>query len=324
MLDVDLSNRPRAEELHQVFTSQRFVVSNQPLMVPSQGSAPRIPKKPMVCSSSTYAASLPQHSTHILVLEHSGPNGMQLVQYWRKDSLPIYFGHVVSTRATSSASVALNMFSRPNQLSNLDTLVLGDQELIHYICDCSNNSWHRKSVVSAQANGPPSIIHSTYTDENRTRHMLETAVLEGNDLVHYCHQHDMDWYKGSVITNVATGPGCLIQSTFGGNLEVVVLEGLHLIHYWRNNDPSEFGWNRGPDIMNTSYNGPSTFIQTSFISKPGYTGDFKLVILAQNRLVHFCRDHSSGNHPWRKRPPITLAGVAKGTGFDYTKYERDS
>ena len=66
-------------------------------------------------------------------------------------------------------------------------------------------------------------------------------MLEGPQLVHYWCDNSQEpplWNRGQVITNAATGAGCLIQSHFGaiGNFEAIVPEGQRLQHYWHVNE----------------------------------------------------------------------------------------
>ena len=78
---------------------------------------------------------------------------------------------------------------------------------------------------------------------------------EGSDLVRYWHDNSnmkSPWQRGEVITNRATGPGCIIQGDFrsgaNDNFEVVVPEGNELVHYWHDNSDMNSPWQRSEVI----------------------------------------------------------------------------
>ncbi len=107
-------------------------------------------------------------------------------------------------------------------------------------------------LASAQAlpikigSGVCGFIQSTFGNPRN----FEVVVLEGKNLVHYFHDNSKDlvsspWVRLQTITTAATGPGCIIQSTFGnGNFEVVVPEGKNLVHYFHDNSNPGLPWGR--------------------------------------------------------------------------------
>ena len=81
---------------------------------------------------------------------------------------------------------------------------------------------------------------------------FEIAVLEGNNLVHHfidTSDFSKGWQRGGegVISDRATGPGSLIQSSLGksGNFEIAVPEGNNLVHYFIDTSDFSKGWQRG-------------------------------------------------------------------------------
>src|SRR4051812_3973310 len=86
------------------------------------------------------------------------------------------------------------------------------------------------------------LIQSDFRSGGGDHGNFETVIRQGRDLVHYWRSNSNvaeGWVRGQVITSRATGPGCIIQSDFGGgshkNFEVVVLEGANLVHYFHDN-----------------------------------------------------------------------------------------
>ena len=236
---------------------------------------------------------------------------------WREDSHPSLTwnrGSIVSSRATSYSSVSL--WPGTDSIINLESLVLESNDLVYYSYNGFKCAWYRGAVVSSHATGPASLIRRSYTDVVGTHQILKTAVLERKNIVHYWQldgsSSDNAWRKGAVISDQATGVGCLIQSFFGGNIELVVLEGPYLVHHWRNSDPLEFGWNRGPLITQASHNGPQSFVQNAVSDRPDRPA-FELAVFTDQRLVHFYRDHSEGANIWREGDVITSTANGPAT-----------
>ena len=145
---------------------------------------------------------------------------------------------------------------------------------------------------------------------------FETVVLQGSDLVHYWHDNasvDFTWVRGQIITHKATGPGCIIQSDFRsgshGNFEVVVPEGRNLVHYFHDNSNVLSAWQRA-QVISTQASAAANIIQTDF--KSGSHGNFELVVLEGNSLVHYFHDNSNVSLPWRRAQTITTRATSAG------------
>jgi hypothetical protein len=117
------------------------------------------------------------------------------------------------------------------------------------------------------------------------------------------------------VTERATGPGCIIQSNFGGgdhgNFEVVVLEGSDLVHYWHDNSTDlSTPWIRSPHTITTSATGPGCMIQSDF--GDGDHGNFEVVVLEGNDLVHYWHDNSDVDNLWAGGTTITSHAISGG------------
>ncbi len=200
---------------------------------------------------------------------------------------------------------------------NFEVLVLEGSNLVHYWHDNSNVNlpWARAQTISMRAISSGSIIQSDFRSGDHGN--FEVVALEGNELWHYWHDNsdvNLPWRRGQLITNRATGPACIIQSDFRsgdhGNFEVVVLEGNNLVHYWHDNSDVNKPWGRG-QIISTQATGPGSIIQSNFRS--GDHGNFEVVVLEGNNLVHYWHDNSDVNKPWGRGQIISTQATGPGS-----------
>jgi hypothetical protein len=159
------------------------------------------------------------------------------------------------------------------------------------------------------------LIQSDFTDNGHRN--FETVVLQGHDLVHYWHDNgnaNYTWVRGQVITQAATGPGCMIQSDFRsgahGNFEVVVPEGRNLVHYFHDNSNVALRWQRG-QVISTAVTGPAYIIQSDFSS--GGHGNFEVIALEGANLVHYFHENNNVNNPWKRGQIISSHASSPGT-----------
>jgi hypothetical protein len=148
-------------------------------------------------------------------------------------------------------------YGTPSAPGNFEAVLLQGKNLVHYYRDNTANGgekWISTKVITSKATGPGCIIQSSYSTPYSPGN-FEVVVLEGHNLVHYYRDNSSKggqaWGGGTVITSKATGPGTIIQSSYGtpnapGNLEVIVPEGSNYVHYWRD-DSSTGGlkWSSG-------------------------------------------------------------------------------
>jgi hypothetical protein len=174
-------------------------------------------------------------------------------------------------------------------------------------------------AVAALATNQGCITQSSFSTEIGKPGNFEVVVLQGTKLVHYWHPNGettLAWHRGQVISNAATGPGCIIQSHFGtefrhrGNLEVVVQEGDHVTHYSHDSFKPGSPWVRGQSF-GTGVSGGPAIIQSDF--KSGKHGNFEVVVPEEKNLVHYWHDNSNTSLPWRRAQIITTAAASGGT-----------
>ncbi len=210
---------------------------------------------------SDYKESNGNRRFDVLVLE-----GNELVHYYSESGQWVRKEVLVDDlsqkplKAASASCIIQSDYKDPNGQGHFEVIFCEDNglgppyDLVHYYYD--GTSWNRGMVITSNATGAGCLIQSDIRDGAHGNY--EVVVLEGNELVHYWHDNsdsNSPWYQGQVITAKATGPACIIQSTFGrivqnesgqsvpyyGNFEVAALEGQRLVHYWNtNNDHFEF------------------------------------------------------------------------------------
>ena len=158
--------------------------------------------------------------------------------------------------------------------------------------------------------GPSCVIGSDFGNleavlfaAGQLHHMFAT-VVSGN----------FQWSAGQTLPSVASGPGSLIQSNFGSgahkNFEVVLWTGTDLVHYFHDNSNVALPWERAQTIS-TAATGSGCIIQSSFGSGPH--GNFEVVVLEGNELVHYFHDNSNVALPWERAQTI-LSGI-DGAGW---------
>jgi hypothetical protein len=198
---------------------------------------------------------------------------------------------------------------------NFEIVVLQGNDLLHYSRDNANpaNPWTAGGSVSNQATGSGCVIESSFISGGR--HCLEAVVPEGNKLVHYqCNNIGQQWVRqGDFVTDQATGPGAIIQSSFKsgqhGNFEVVALEGNQLVHYRKDNASNQ--WHRGAVITDAATS--AGWIIESRVQDSQLHGNFEVVVCEGGRLVHFWKDNSDPGSPWRRGQVITTRASGPGS-----------
>jgi hypothetical protein len=216
-------------------------------------------------------------------------------------------------------------FGTPANPGNFEALIVLENSLVHFWRDDSAPGfpWHRSVAVSTQITGPACLIQGTFgTPANPGN--FEALVLEGNNLFHYYRDNTtpgFPWHKTVAVSSAATGPACLIQSTFGtpgnpGNFEALVLEGNNLFHYYRDNSAPGFPWHKTVAVSSSAV-GPACLIQSTFAT-PGNPGNFEALVLEDNpahpgfppyNLVHYWRDDSTPGFPWHKTVAVSSSAV---------------
>jgi hypothetical protein len=176
--------------------------------------------------------------------------------------------------------------------------------------------WYSGQLIATGVTSPGCIIESSFGKGTRPGN-FEVVVLKGNELWHYWHDNSdvtKPWAQGQLITTGATGPGCIIESSFGkgtrpGNFEVVVLKGNELWHYWHDNSDVTKPWAQGQRITDHA-TGPGWIVQDDI--RDGWNGNFEVVVPEGHQLVHYWHDNSDVNAPWMQGRVITTKATGPG------------
>lgn len=246
--------------------------------------------------------------------------GTDLVHYWHDNGNVAHTwvrGQVITHNATGPGCIIQSDF-RGGSHGNFEVVVPEGRNLVHYFHDNSNvaSPWRRAQIISTNATGPATIIQSDFRSGNHGN--FEVVVLEGNNLVHYFHENDdvnKPWRRGQTISTRATSSGTIIQSDFRGgnhgNFEVLVREGTALVHYFHENDDVNKPWRRGQTVSATP-GGPAVMIQSDF--RGGDHGNFEVLTVEGNSLVHYFHENNDVNNPWRRGQTVTTPATSVG-GF---------
>jgi hypothetical protein len=158
--------------------------------------------------------------------------------------------------------------------------------------------------------GPSCIIQSDFRSGEEGNF---EAVLFGEGRLHHLFASGSNWQRGQTLPTAASGPGSIIQSDFGGdhgNFEVVLWIGTELWHWWHDNSDVSLPWQRGQRIS-TQATGPGCIIQSDF--SDGEHGNFEVVVLEGNQLVHYFHDNSDVTLPWQRAQTITSQATGPGS-----------
>ena len=165
--------------------------------------------------------------------------------------------------------------------------------------------------------GTNSMIESSFRANPGAPGNFEALLLDGHKLMHYWRDNStagFPWHPTAAVSATATGPACLIQSSFKGtpaspgNFEALVLEGNNLWHYWRDNSTAGFPWSKTV-VVSTVATGQATMIQSSFRSNPNSPGNFEALVPEGHNLVHYWRDNSTAGFPWHKTVVVSAAST---------------
>ena len=207
-------------------------------------------------------------------------------------------GGVVGTNLSSPGCLLASSYV------HLEALAPEGNNLFHFWFSPATGLWTQtEEPVSQNATGSACLIQSSYRGNASSPGNFEALVLEGSNLVHYWKDNSKNnspWSPGAVVSAEATGPACLIQSTFKGspaapgNFEALVLESTNLVHYWRDNSDPAIPWHRGA-VVTTTATGPASFIESTYQLDPSVGGrNFEALVLNDYKFQHYWRDNADG------------------------------
>jgi hypothetical protein len=246
--------------------------------------------------------------------------GSDLVHYWHDNSnvsSSWQKAQIIANSVTGAGCIIQREFSQALEdlgrvSGSLDVVVLEGNQLHHYTNPnvTTGQPWTFQGAIPNGATAPGCLIESDFL--TAFQRSLEVIVLQTEGLVHYRKNNQTGaWINQGIISEKATGAGCIIQSTFQsdnhGNFEVIVLEGNQLVHYWKDHTKNQ--WNRGAVISDRATS--SGWIIQSRI-RDGRHGNFEVVVCEGKQLVHYWKDNSDLASPWRRGQIITTKATDAG------------
>jgi len=264
--------------------------------------------------------------------------GNNLVHYLRDNSTPLLPWQATST-ITSNATgpgCIIQRNANTGQHGNFHVVAMeansqGGNSLVHYWRDNSNPShpWRKGQEITSKAIGPGSLIR-TFNGGGYSRGedgwSLFVMALEDEGLIIYYQDstlyddnvnQNLPWksYKlmltgngGAVLTPKITGPCNIINPRYSteGDVELVTLEGNDLVHY--HGSFLGLGSRFDSDQVITSVaTGSGHIVQSSMANGPSWqiSNELHVVVPEGNFLVHYWKDNTYGNVPWRRGQIIT-------------------
>src|SRR5262249_9090486 len=154
---------------------------------------------------------------------------MDLWHFWHDNSdvsKPWRRGQRISANVAGPACIIQSDFRSGNH-GNFEVVVPlpatgGTMDLWHFWHDNSDVSkpWQRGQRISANAAGPACIIQSDFRSGNHGNFEVCVSLPSTGDMMglwHFWHDNsdvNKPWQRGQIITEVARGPACIIQSDF--------------------------------------------------------------------------------------------------------------
>ena len=95
----------------------------------------------------------------------------------------------------------------------------------------------------------------------------------------------------------------LLESTFRAdsgkpyNFEAMLLQGNQLFHVWRDNSDPSLSWHVGA-VVSQAATADACIIESDYRSGSGNPGNFEILVLEGNNIVHYWRNNSDPSEPW--------------------------
>ncbi len=229
------------------------------------------------------------------------PSG-RIAHYWRdNDHNNVWYGPTAMFGPSGQVD-AVSMIE--SSFGNLEVVARAGDQLSHYYRDYSG-TWHGTGVFAYGTSGVPSLIQS-----DNGNFELVTPLASGG-MAHY--YRDSSWHKTVVFgAGAQVDAVSLIQSSYGGNLEIVARIGSQLAHFYRD---YQGNWNE-TTLFGSGVSGSPSFIQGPF----GSPGNFEIVTpLAAGGMAHYWRDNSNPNQPWYG-PTMFGSGNVGGASLIHSNY----
>jgi hypothetical protein len=219
--------------------------------------------------------------------------GGGIAHYYRDNDQPSmpWLGPAVFGSPLTIGAVSLIQ----SKFNNLEVVARIGNALAHFYRDSSSGTWYGPNYFAfGVAAGTPSLIQDATGNFD-----VITPLATGGMALYYRDNSapNFPWHGPIAVSTTPVDAVSLIQSSYGGNLELVARIGNQLAHFYRD---SSLNWS-GPSFFTSGVTGTPSLIQ----SRAGTPGNFELVTpLAGGGLAHFWRDNSNPAMPWTGPNPI--------------------
>lgn len=220
--------------------------------------------------------------------------GGGLAHYYRDNDQPLmpWIGPNVFGSPLAVGAVSLIQ----SRFNNLELVARIGNYLAHFYRDSASGTWYGPNYFAfGVASGTPSLIQDASGN-----FQVITPLVTGGMALYYRDNSvsTFPWHGPIAVSTTAVDAVSLIQSSYGGNLELVARVGSQLAHFYR--DSSSLNWS-GPSFFASGVSGAPSLIQ----SRAGTPGNFEVVTpLAGGGLAHFWRDNSNPAMPWNGPDPF--------------------
>jgi hypothetical protein len=253
---------------------------------------------------SNYVEGADHKNLEALVLE-----GNELSHWSRDNSVyetPWNRIGLVTDKATGPASMIQSDYFDDPDHGNYEALIPMADGLWHWYRNHNSGQWNKVAQLNSVPNSAGCLISSDYHNDGSHR-ALEALVYErpagtatGYLFHYYWDPGQSKWIRTREVTDLALGPGCMIQGDYvkgkpHHNLEALAwqLEGgvPVLRHFFRRDDIGSLSWERGP-IVATGVQGSASMIQGSFHQDADH-GNFEAIFAAlDNEIWHHWRQQT--------------------------------
>lgn len=196
-----------------------------------------------------------------------------------------------------------------SSFNNLEVVARIGNELFHFYRDSASGNWNGPYFVAFGVSGTPSLTQDT------TGNFEVITPLAGGGMAR-CYRDSsvpFSWHGPTIVSTTAVEAVSLIQSSYGGNLEVIARIGNDLFHFYRDFSSGIWG---GPFFITSGVSGAPSLIQ----SRAGTPGNFEVVTpLAAGGMAHFWRDNSNSVLPW-SGPNLFGSGSVDGAALIQSSY----
>ena len=217
---------------------------------------------------------------------------INLWHFWRDNSdtsAPWQRAQRITTNVDGAACIIQSDFRGDH--GNFEVVVplrndAGLLELWHFWRENDDTStpWQRGQRIVVGVSGPAVLIQSDFISGDHGN--FELVVPIGPSLIHFWRDNSdtsKPWQSGQMISDAATGWGCIMQSNFGdgehGNFEVLADEcSQSLVSYWHPNQNVNLPWLRFVPVIFEPYPGQVTGAQkivqlTGEFDREGWDGN---------------------------------------------------